>query len=96
MSIATPGYSLIVCLVSLAAGLLGGMLGMAAGIFIVPALTLMFGVDIRHAVGTAWSRSSTDKGRERTRIEAIRPRRSRCSSCETRLSGASGCRCRSA
>jgi uncharacterized membrane protein YfcA len=53
MSIGTPAYSLLVCLVSLAAGLLGGMLGMAAGIFIVPALTLMFGLDIRHAVGAS-------------------------------------------
>jgi uncharacterized protein len=43
----------LVGLTSLAAGLLGGMLGMAAGIFIVPALTLLFGVDIRHAVGAS-------------------------------------------
>ncbi len=53
MSIGTPWFSLLLCLVSLAAGLLGGMLGMAAGIFIVPALTLMFGLDIRHAVGAS-------------------------------------------
>lgn len=45
------GFSALVCLASFAAGLLGGVLGMAAGIFIVPALTLAFGVDIRHAVG---------------------------------------------
>ena len=38
---------------SLAAGMLGGMLGMAAGIFVVPALTLIFGVDIRYAVGAS-------------------------------------------
>jgi uncharacterized membrane protein YfcA len=38
---------------SLAAGTLGGILGMAAGIFVVPALTLAFGVDIRHAVGAS-------------------------------------------
>ena len=53
MSIGSPVYSLLVCLASLAAGLLGGMLGMAAGIFIVPALTLAFGLDIRHAVGAS-------------------------------------------
>jgi uncharacterized protein len=53
MSIGTPEYSLLVCLASLAAGVLGGMLGMAAGIFIVPALTLMFGLDIRHAIGAS-------------------------------------------
>ena len=44
-------FSALVCLMSLAAGMLGGMLGMAAGIFVVPALTLLFGVDIRYAVG---------------------------------------------
>ena len=53
MTIGTPEYSLLVGLASLAAGLLGGMLGMASGIFIVPALTLLFGLDIRHAVGAS-------------------------------------------
>ncbi len=38
---------------ALAAGILGGMLGMASGIFVVPALTLLFGVDIHHAVGAS-------------------------------------------
>ena len=46
-------FSALVCLMSLAAGTLGGMLGMAAGIFVVPALTLIFGVDIHHAVGAS-------------------------------------------
>jgi hypothetical protein len=46
-------FSVLVCLMSLAAGTLGGVLGMAAGIFIVPALTLIFGIDIRHAVGAS-------------------------------------------
>jgi uncharacterized protein len=46
-------FAVLVGLMSLAAGMLGGMLGMAAGIFIVPALTLLFGVDIRHAVGAS-------------------------------------------
>ncbi len=53
MTIGSPGYSLLVGLASLAAGLFGGMLGMAAGIFIVPALTLGFGLDMRHAVGAS-------------------------------------------
>ena len=53
MNPGSPGYTVCVCLTSLAAGLLGGMLGMAAGIFIVPALTLGFGLDIRHAVGAS-------------------------------------------
>src|ERR1700733_5490314 len=44
-------FSTLVCLTSLAAGTLGGVLGMASGIFIVPALTLIFGIDIRQAVG---------------------------------------------
>jgi uncharacterized membrane protein YfcA len=47
------GFSALVLLMSLAAGTLGGVLGMAAGIFVVPALTLLFGVDIRHAVGAS-------------------------------------------
>jgi uncharacterized membrane protein YfcA len=46
-------FTALVCLMSLAAGMLGGMLGMAAGIFVVPALTLLFGVDIRFAVGAS-------------------------------------------
>jgi uncharacterized membrane protein YfcA len=53
MNVGSPVFSMLVCLSSLAAGLLGGMLGMAAGIFIVPALTLMFGIDIHHAVGAS-------------------------------------------
>ena len=53
MTIGSPLYSSLVCLASLASGVLGGMLGMAAGIFIVPALTLAFGLDIRHAVGAS-------------------------------------------
>src|SRR6516164_3164612 len=46
-------FSALVCLMSLAAGTLGGVLGMAAGIFVVPALTLILGIDIRHAVGAS-------------------------------------------
>ena len=53
MIIGDPVFSLLVGLASLAAGVLGGMLGMAAGIFIVPALTLAFGLDIHHAVGAS-------------------------------------------
>ncbi len=46
-------FAALVCLMSLAASVLGGMLGMASGIFVVPALTLLFGIDIRHAVGAS-------------------------------------------
>jgi uncharacterized protein len=53
MDINSLEFSVLVCLMSLAAGLLGGMLGMAAGIFVVPALTLVFGIDIRFAVGAS-------------------------------------------
>ncbi|ODT97582.1 MAG: permease [Planctomycetes bacterium SCN 63-9] len=53
MNTAGAMNSLLIGLASLASGLLGGMLGMAAGIFIVPALTLVFGLDIRHAVGAS-------------------------------------------
>jgi uncharacterized membrane protein YfcA len=53
MDITSVEFSVLVCLASLAAGMLGGMLGMASGIFIVPALTLAFGIDIRHAVGAS-------------------------------------------
>ena len=53
MDINTLWFSLAVCLMSLAAGMLGGILGMASGIFVVPALTLLFGVDIRYAIGAS-------------------------------------------
>ncbi len=35
------------------ASALGGILGMASGIFVVPALTLLFGIDIRTAIGAS-------------------------------------------
>src|ERR1700748_3862820 len=35
------------------ASALGGVLGMASGIFIVPILTLLFGVDIHEAIGAS-------------------------------------------
>jgi uncharacterized membrane protein YfcA len=53
MDVNSVEFSATVCLMSLAAGTLGGMLGMASGIFVVPALTLIFGIDIRHAVGAS-------------------------------------------
>lgn len=46
----TLGFTLWVGLMSLGAGVLGGMLGMAGGIFVVPALTLFFEVPIHYAV----------------------------------------------
>ncbi len=46
-------YELALFLVSLAAAGFGGMLGMAGGIFVVPALVLLFGTGMRHAVGAS-------------------------------------------
>jgi uncharacterized membrane protein YfcA len=53
MDVNSAQFATLVCLMSLAAATLGGMLGMASGIFVVPALTLFFGLDIRHAVGAS-------------------------------------------
>jgi hypothetical protein len=38
---------------SIAAGLLGALLGLGGGIIVVPALTLLLGVDIRYAIGAS-------------------------------------------
>jgi uncharacterized protein len=39
--------------ISLAAGFLGSLLGLGGGIIVVPALTLLFGIDIRLAIGAS-------------------------------------------
>jgi len=39
--------------VSLAAGLFGAVLGLGGGIVVVPALTLLLGIDIRYAIGAS-------------------------------------------
>lgn len=48
-----PGYAALLFLVSLCASALGGILGMASGVFIVPLLTLLFGIDIHAAIGAS-------------------------------------------
>jgi uncharacterized membrane protein YfcA len=48
-----PGFVLWLFAVSLAASTLGGMLGMASGIFIVPILTMFGNIDIRTAIGAS-------------------------------------------
>src|SRR5690606_33195510 len=48
-----PWYSLGLCAAAFGASALGGALGMASGIFIVPMLTLLFGVDIHVAIGAS-------------------------------------------
>jgi uncharacterized membrane protein YfcA len=46
-------YTLLVALVALFAGLLGSLTGLGGGVVIVPALTLLFHVDIRYAIGAS-------------------------------------------
>src|SRR5512137_1989948 len=38
---------------SIGAGILGSLTGLGGGVVIIPLLTLVFGVDIRYAVGTS-------------------------------------------
>jgi len=46
-------FTLLVAAISLVAGFLGSLTGMGGGIVIVPVLTLLFGVDIRYAIGAS-------------------------------------------
>ncbi len=46
-------WTLIVALISVSAGLVGSLVGVGGGIVIVPALTLLMGVDIRHAIAAS-------------------------------------------
>jgi uncharacterized protein len=46
-------FTLWLFFVGLSASAVGGMLGMASGIFIVPALTMLFHVDLRTAIGAS-------------------------------------------
>jgi uncharacterized protein len=48
-----PGFGLLLFAISLGASALGGMLGMASGIFIVPVLTMFVHMDIRTAIGAS-------------------------------------------
>lgn len=45
--------ALKILLVSISAGVLGSILGLGGGIIVTPALTLLFGVDIQHAIGAS-------------------------------------------
>jgi len=47
------GFSAVVASASLAAGFLGALTGLGGGVVIIPFLTLVFGVDIRYAVGAS-------------------------------------------
>ena len=46
-------FQILVVLGSTAAGLLGAMLGLGGGIIVIPFLTILLGVDIRHAIGAS-------------------------------------------
>jgi uncharacterized membrane protein YfcA len=46
-------FTIFIWLISLIAGFLGSLTGLGGGIVIVPLLTLVFGVDIRYAVGAS-------------------------------------------
>ena len=46
-------FSVLIALGSFAAGLLGSLTGLGGGVIIVPLLTLVFGVDMRYAMGAS-------------------------------------------
>lgn len=46
-------FALLVFAVSILAGMLGSLLGLGGGIIVIPALTLLFGIDIRYAIGAS-------------------------------------------
>src|SRR3954467_9835807 len=46
-------FTLYTFAISVAAGLLGSLLGLGGGIIVVPALTLLFKIDIRYAIGAS-------------------------------------------
>src|SRR5271154_4216364 len=46
-------FTLITFGISLAAGLLGSLLGLGGGIIVIPALTLLLHVQIRYAIGAS-------------------------------------------
>lgn len=43
----------IILIIAVAAGFLGALLGLGGGIIVTPALTLLFGVDIKYAIGAS-------------------------------------------
>jgi len=46
-------FSLEILLISILAGIVGSVLGLGGGIIVTPALTLLFGVSIEHAIGAS-------------------------------------------
>jgi uncharacterized membrane protein YfcA len=53
MVMSVVSFTILVWLGGLAAGLLGALTGLGGGVVIVPLLTLVFGVDIRYALGAS-------------------------------------------
>jgi len=49
----TLGFTLLVAAGSLGAGLLGALTGLGGGIVIIPMLTVLFGIDLRYAIGAS-------------------------------------------
>ncbi|MGZ3585993.1 MAG: sulfite exporter TauE/SafE family protein [Candidatus Limnocylindrales bacterium] len=49
----TPGADLAIFGISIAAGVLGALAGIGGGMLVIPALTMLFGVDIRVAIGAS-------------------------------------------
>ena len=46
-------FTLLVLLISVGAGILGSLLGLGGGIIVIPALTLLFKIDIHYAIGAS-------------------------------------------
>jgi len=50
----TPlAFTLLLFLISITAGVVGSLLGLGGGIIVIPALTLLFKIDIRYAIGAS-------------------------------------------
>ena len=47
------GFDLLVFAISVVAGVFGSLLGLGGGIIVIPALTLLFKIDIRYAIGAS-------------------------------------------
>ena len=53
----TVGADLGIFLVCIGAGLIGALAGVGGGIIVVPALTIVFGIDVRLAIGASIDRT---------------------------------------